>query len=151
LHIEGAFHGGNDIPVTFEGQNVSLHFVWDVSMPQKLTKSNESTEKAAAVVWAEKLFDMASNQVLDDESALTSFQASALSFAMETNQWVCKYVVKQGFASLKSNELSGDYYEGAVPIIEDLLSKAGRRLASCINLIAASEHGGADGWQRQEL
>jgi hypothetical protein len=151
LHIEGAFHGGNDIPVTFEGQNVSLHFVWDLSMPQKLTKSNESTEKAAAVVWAERLFDMASNQVLDDESALTSFHASALSFAMETNQWVCKYVVKQGFASLKSNELSGDYYEGAVPIIEDLLSKAGRRLASWINLIAASEHGGADGWQRQEL
>jgi hypothetical protein len=153
LHVEGAFRGGNDVPVTFEGQNASLHFVWDVSMPQKLTKSNESTEKAAAVDWAERLHK-ASNHVyeaLGAGSALTSLDESSLSFAMETNQWVCKYVVKQGFEALKNKELSGNYYEGAVPIIENLLSKAGRRLAGRINLIAASESGGTHNWQRQEL
>lgn len=56
LHVEAVARGGNDIPVCFGGLTLSLHFAWDVSIPQAITGSNESNERATAEIWADKLF-----------------------------------------------------------------------------------------------
>jgi hypothetical protein len=39
---------------------------------------------------------------------------------------------------LENNDLGGKYYEGAVPIVEGQITKAGVRLAGWINALAAA-------------
>jgi hypothetical protein len=60
----------------------------------------------------------------------------ALEWTSEANRWVCAYVLKEGTSALIGKELSGEYYEGAVPIVEDLLVKSAGRLATWINALA---------------
>ena len=40
-------------------------------------------------------------------------------------------------AGVEGKDLAEGYYDGAVPIVEDLIAKAGRRLAAWINALAA--------------
>jgi hypothetical protein len=62
----------------------------------------------------------------------------ALRWAKDSNQYVCSYVLQSDPSGL---ELSGDYYEGAAPIIEQQLAKGGIRLAAYLNMIHIGEPG----------
>jgi hypothetical protein len=160
LHTENLARGGNDIPVLFEEEEASLHFVWDVLIPQKITSSNEANETAAAIAWATKLHSWTAMQAFSEDYWATSdylfeheqekpklelirrIESSIriVAWARETNQWVCDYVLKDGLEGVKDKELSGDYYLHAVPIVEGLIARAGRRLGRLINALA-EEHG----------
>lgn len=150
LHIEGLMRGGNDIPVLWDGRDSSLHFVWDVSIPQKLTNSTEEDEKNAAVAWAEKLF----NQKRDSKSSkgqwhvgyydemlthLGDKESLLLSWAREANSFVCQSALKDGVDGVKGKELSNSYYKDSVPVVEYFVWTAGIRLAAWIDDLAKDE------------
>lgn len=162
LHVESLAKGGNDIEVLFEGRRTNLHFLWDFEILLKHTQSTEANEIETAKEWAEKLF--ASKPVRDGGGLEDGFstilegisklqvEELVLSWARETNRWVCDYVLKDGIEAVRGKELGGEYYEGAVPIVEELIVKAGWRLAGWINALAEREWGlrsGEDG--RAEL
>jgi hypothetical protein len=56
------------------------------------------------------------------------------------------------FRGWRGQDLEGDYYNGAVPVVEDLIGKAGRRLVGWINALAAQGSAMEEGkLQVQEL
>jgi len=59
----------------------------------------------------------------------------ALLWAGDANKYVCKYVLKDDIAGL-TGDLGGQYYEGARPIVDEMVGKAGRRLAAWINAVS---------------
>ena len=62
----------------------------------------------------------------------------ALKWANESNNFVCSYVLKDGVEGVEDQELSSDYYEGAVPIVKNRITRAARRFAATVNTIAAA-------------
>ena len=63
--------------------------------------------------------------------------STALVWASEANAFVCTTVIPDGVTALENQELSGDYYTRAVPVIQLQVAKAGYRLARWLDLIAA--------------
>ena len=94
-------------------------------MPNKHAGGENDTE--AAMAWATKLY---SNKPLFE--CLEDATECALLWASEANKWVCDYVLKEDI----TGDLAGEYFQGAVPIIEEMVTKAGRRLATWINMMA---------------
>jgi hypothetical protein len=148
LHVEDAYRGGNEItPVCFAKAcaNNNLHSVWDKYIPHKIvTLKNSATneeEKVAAQEWADKLYTANERRgfttVKQCDDVLKPVDCS-LAWAKESNTWICKYVMKQSVEWLKSNDLSKGYYTSAVPIVEELIGKAGVRLGAWLNAMVAS-------------
>ncbi|EXJ85884.1 hypothetical protein A1O1_06253 [Capronia coronata CBS 617.96] len=159
LHTEAEDRGGNEYAVTFDGKATNLHSAWDTLIPNKLvatamarneTKSSNhhsaDVELLDAWEWARRLYDKHERDELgvedhadddDHDECLTDPAECALQWASEANAHVCLYVLAR---DVRGQDLGGDYYDGAVPIINDMVAKAGRRLAVWINAISATEH-----------
>jgi len=60
-----------------------------------------------------------------------------IEWATESNKLVCQYVLAPGLGWVKGNDLGGEYYEGAVDVVELQIARAGVRLAAWVNAIAA--------------
>lgn len=52
---------------------------------------------------------------------------SSLAWAREANAFVCTTVMPNGVDALEDQELSGDYYESCVPVIQLQIARAGYR------------------------
>lgn len=52
---------------------------------------------------------------------------TSLVWAEEANQFVCQTVLPEGKEGVEGKELSGDYYEAAVPVIQLQIARAGYR------------------------
>jgi hypothetical protein len=143
LHVEDLSKGGNGITVLFENRRTNLHFLWDFGMLLKHTQSTEANEIEAAKELAEKLFvdAIGRDRRVEDclEMGILQIEDLILAWANETNHWVCDYVLKDGVEAIEGKELSGNYYQGAIPIIEELIGIAGWRLAGSINALAKCE------------
>ncbi|EHK98420.1 putative Nuclease S1 [Glarea lozoyensis 74030] len=63
-------------------------------------------------------------------------EGSALIWAGESNAFVCSTVLPEGKEGVEGVELSGKYFENAVPAVESLVARAGFRLAEWLDLIA---------------
>jgi hypothetical protein len=140
LHTEAEERGGNSIKVEWGRRKTNLHSVWDSSIIEKLIGWHEGDdEQSFAKDWANKLYsaDARGLQLGSECDNIQDAQDCALGWASEANQWVCTYVLKDDVAGVEGRDLSGDYYDGAVPIVEDLVGKAGRRLAAWVNALAA--------------
>ena len=61
--------------------------------------------------------------------------ACALEWAQDANAYNCQYVLK---TDETGEELDGNYYAGAEPIIELQIAKGGYRLGAYINALAAA-------------
>lgn len=156
LHTEDLSRGGNDIPVAFDGhrtQRTNLHSVWDSAIPRKLNglafDAKSSEEKPAAAKWADALAGrIKAGELLSEPTAraectdLANPNECGIEWATETNGYVCKYVLAPGLEWVKENDLGGEYYEGAVSVVELQIARAGKRLAAWINAVAAA--GGSD-------
>lgn len=149
LHTEDLSRGGNDIPVSFDGhhtQRLNLHSVWDSAIPRKLNglsfDAHATEEKPAAAIWADKLSKrIEAGELSVDDSECTNLSdpnECGISWATETNVLVCAYVLAPGVDWVKENDLGGEYYEGAVPLVEVQIARAGVRLAAWVNAIAAA-------------
>jgi hypothetical protein len=159
LHTEDLARGGNDIPVAFDGhrtQRTNLHSVWDSSIARKLNglgfDAHAVEEKPAAAKWAAqlaervKLTSSASPSadldlglsLADQCTDLADPNSCGIEWATEANSLVCAYVLAPGLDWVKENDLGrGEYYEGAAPVVELQIGRAGVRLAAWVNAIAA--------------
>lgn len=110
-------------------------------------------EQSFAKDWANKLYGGGASEVhLEREcDDVQNAQGCALAWASEANQWVCTYVLKDDVQGVEGQDLEGEYYDGAVPVVEELIGKAGRRLAAWINALAAQGGAMEDKLHVQEL
>jgi hypothetical protein len=150
LHTEALDRGGNSIHVCFDNRcgRENLHGIWDTDIPHKINgikhAEKHNAEKEAAARWADRLSQGSSArsvEVAEECVDLSDPAKCALEWASETNAFVCSYVLANGVEWLESNDLGGEYYEGAVPVVEDRISKAGIRLAGWLNALAAAAGG----------
>lgn len=129
----------------------NLHSAWDTLMIEKLIDYQHPDkdhvaegEKSAAGEWAEELFnDAEGNPELDENDCVALGDSDravdcALTWAQESNNYICSYVLKDGVAAVEGHELSGEYYKGAVPIIKSQITRAARRFATMMNSLASS-------------
>ncbi|KAJ5380217.1 uncharacterized protein N7496_002645 [Penicillium cataractarum] len=146
LHVENKLRGGNDLHVCFDNhcaKTTNLHSVWDTDIPHKLNglkhKLKHNEEKEPAVRWAEKLFQSQGLRPLQAEcSDVKKPLKCPIIWATETNRLNCDFVFKNGVEWLADHDLGGDYYNGAAPIVEVQILKAGIRLAVWLNALAAN-------------
>jgi len=147
LHTEAEELGGNHIQVEFDGRRTNLHSIWDTNIPEKMRGKHNL--QATAKAWATELFQAAQSRLGPNSLAaecqdLNTAEKCALAWATEANAWICKMVLKDDVAD---QELGGEYFNEAVPIVEELIEKAGRRLGAWINALYAQhvalmkEHG----------
>ncbi|KAF2269120.1 phospholipase C/P1 nuclease [Lojkania enalia] len=147
LHTENMSRGGNDIHVCFDkrcAQTQNLHSVWDKEIPHKMRglKAKEGEDKImkeAAAEWADELFaanGMHGDWVVKECSNVRTAEKCALVWATEANQWICDVVLRNGVEWIEENDLGGEYYEEAAPVVTDLMAKAGLRLGAWINELA---------------
>ena len=151
LHTENMDRGGNGIDVTFDRQKHNLHSVWDTLIPKKVVQIAGETgvldaeswdlknETEASYAWAEFLYmRYRGTGIAEEVHSVCVHDAAecALRWADEANEWVCDYVMKGGLEEIQGKDLGGEYYDGAVPIIEEMIVKGGRRLARWLMMIA---------------
>ncbi|KAK5321560.1 hypothetical protein LTR70_004115 [Exophiala xenobiotica] len=149
LHTENLSRGGNDIDVVFDRQKHNLHSVWDTLIPKKVVEIagemgvfgskgrwDLKNETEAAYAWAEFLYARYArdSRVAEKVEHVCVHDAveCALRWAGEANA----YVMEGGLEELGSKDLGEAYFEGAVPIVEEMIVKGGRRLARWLMMIA---------------
>jgi hypothetical protein len=163
LHTEDTCRGGNGIMVHWGRREVKLHGVWDKEIIHKLLKYKKPTgpdpdnvyDKFLANGWATTLYeDSALNVGHADIAAectdVTTPEKCAVKWATEANKFICSYVLKDGTNNARAKEednchwnwsgpddVSLEYYEGAVPIVESQIKRAGMRLGAWVNGLAA--------------
>lgn len=142
LHIKDTFRGGNSVVAQWRNRHsgVNLHSIWDSYIPNKITGMKDGApneeEKVYATEWADKLFSLNRNSGINSAAECSTVQSPdkcSLKWARESNLWICKYVMQPNVDWLESHDLSGEYFEGAAPIVEELVGKAGARLGAWLN------------------
>ncbi len=118
-------------PRPVNSTHTNLHSIWDTEMPEKHIPGLKANEKRDAMKWAEQLSATAiraGNSTADECTDITNAERCALEWATEANTYVCSYVLKDDVVGVEGKNLAGEYYDGAVPIIDHLVGKAGLRL-----------------------
>jgi S1/P1 Nuclease len=122
--------------VTFDGKATNLHAVWDTSVPEKLV-GGYSLELAQG--WATDLTQAISSGTYKDQAAawldgmsLDDPVSTTMVWAKEANQFVCSTVMPNGADALEGQELDGDYYDTAVPVVQLQIAKAGYRYVQSV-------------------
>ncbi len=140
LHDEAEQVGGNGIKVTWDGAATNLHHCWDTQMVEKAAGGGNTAAIQAS--FSQTLIGRIdggsySNQKADWISCVDITTASdcAVTWAQDANAFNCQYVLK---SDESGQELDGDYYTGAEPIIELQIAKGGYRLGSWLNKLAAA-------------
>lgn len=145
LHVENLAVGGNQINVTFNGVKTNLHAIWDTQIPQKAVGS---FSQANALAWATNLTAEIKHGAYMNESQtwLKGLEAtdaidSAMVWANDANQYVCSTVLPNGTQAVLGKELSGAYYDTAIPVVKKQIAKAGYRLAAWLDAIVEASNG----------
>lgn len=147
LHVENLAIGGNEINVTFAGQKTNLHAIWDTQIPQKLIGN---FTQANAKAWAANLTAEIKHGVYKKEAKTwlkginkgKDAVSSAMLWANDSNKFVCSTVLPDGPGAVFGKELSGEYYETAIPVVTKQIAKAGYRLAAWLDaIVEAAEKG----------
>ncbi|KAL2131286.1 hypothetical protein VTI74DRAFT_5292 [Chaetomium olivicolor] len=145
LHTEDVERGGNGISVKFDGRNFNLHHVWDSSIVEKMVRGAHQRPYDAAREWTEELArEINEGKYAKDRidwlraANLSDPIATALAWAGECNAYVCTTVLPEGPEAIRGQELGGDYYEAAAPVIEVQIARAGYRLAAWLDMIVTS-------------
>jgi len=140
LHDEAEQVGGNGIKVTWDGAATNLHHCWDTQMVEKAAGGGNTAAIQAS--FSQTLIGRIdggsySNQKADWVSCVDITTASdcAVTWAQDANAFNCQYVLK---SDESGQELDGDYYTGAEPIIELQIAKGGYRLGAWLNKLAAA-------------
>ncbi|PQE03784.1 putative nuclease S1 precursor protein [Rutstroemia sp. NJR-2017a BBW] len=143
LHDENISQGGNGIRVNFTGTSTNLHHVWDTSIPEKLIGGYSMADAHA---WANALTIAIKSGVYASqaESWLQGMDirdpiTTSLAWANEANAFICTTVMPEGAEGVLGKELSGEYYENGVPVVQLQVAKAGYRLAAWLDMIAGDE------------
>jgi len=95
-------------------------------------------EKAAAVKWAAELFKKhkRAGKTTKGECSDVKGVDCIVNWASESNKAVCEAVMKKGEQWIRGHDLSGEYTVENGRVVDDLVGKAGLRLAAWLNEIA---------------
>ncbi|KAH8662277.1 phospholipase C/P1 nuclease domain-containing protein [Xylariales sp. PMI_506] len=144
LHVEDVALGGNGIMVKWGNAQLNLHHVWDSSIAEKMLGSISRKPYIAGQSWAASLTsEITSGKFLADSKSwgaglyLDDPIATAMSWANESNAYICTTVLPEGPVAIVGQQLNGDYFTKAAPVIEVQVARAGYRLAAWLDLIAA--------------
>lgn len=145
LHVEDYERGGNKVKVDFDNHTDNLHSIWDTDMPHKINgiehRLKHNQEKLASLKWAKHLIQQNKHRPTTAECTdVTNPQTCLRTWAEETNRLNCAVVFKRGIKYLTNEDLAREYYDDAVPFIEEQIYKAGIRLAAWINALAEERH-----------
>lgn len=147
LHDEAFEIGGNDVDVTFDGEDTNLHHIWDTNMPEELRGGYALSD---AQEWAANLTtEIESGKFAGKADAwlegldLDDPKASALVWATDANAYVCSVVMPDGAQPLESGDLYPTYYDSAIGTIELQIAKGGYRLAAWLDAIPSASAGEA--------
>jgi S1/P1 Nuclease len=145
LHTENLDRGGNEIPVCWRKAcaHTNLHGVWDTNIPMTIAGVHGSPtadeERANAARWADELTGGSEEnveEILEAECAdVLNPDSCTLEWAREVNYFNCKYVLQPSPDALAHQDLSTTYYDGAKPIVEYLIGRAGVRLAAYLEAL----------------
>lgn len=109
----------------------NLHHVWDSSIPEKLVGGYTPFDASR---WAENLTEAIRTGVYQKQAPewlkgidLGDPLTAALGWAQETNAFICTAVLPEGVEGLEGKDLSDEYYEKAIPVVQLLVAKAGYR------------------------
>jgi hypothetical protein len=92
-------------------------------------------------IWAQSLYEAnldAAESLTDECQDLAEAQTCALLWAGEANKFVCSHVLKDDIEGVEGIDPAEKYYEGAVPVIDEI-PKRGRRLGALLNALAARD------------
>ena len=145
LHDESLDVGGNDIDVKFGSSSTNLHHVWDTNSIEKYTGGYAlSDSRAFATQLTTQIksgnFSSQASSWLTDIS-ISSAQSSAMTWASDSNGYVCSVVLPDGISSVENKDLSTTYYNSMMPTVKLQLAKGGYRLAAWLNLLATGSTG----------
>lgn len=143
LHNEDVQRGGNGIYVKWDGREYNLHHVWDSSIAEKWIGGRRGKPFPMAEKWANQLvveitdgkFAEEKDKWLDDLD-FSDPAKTAMAWSREANALVCSHVFPEGPAAIVGQELGGEYFEKAGPVIERQVALAGFRLAAWLDHIA---------------
>ncbi|KAI9649836.1 hypothetical protein NHQ30_002418 [Ciborinia camelliae] len=131
--------GGNTIHVNFTGKPTNLHSVWDTAIPEKLIGGYSMAD---AQEWANVLTTAIQSGIYQHQAQswldgmdIRDPLTTALGWARDSNAFVCTTVMPDGAEALQGKELSGEYYDGCVPVIQLQVARAGYRLAAWLDMI----------------
>ncbi|WQF85882.1 Putative S1/P1 nuclease, phospholipase C/P1 nuclease domain superfamily [Colletotrichum destructivum] len=142
LHCENLEAGGNGIAVEFNGTDTNLHAAWDTNIPQSITGTGSVL--AVAKAWASTLSTAiasgefrAAARCWVQGLSLEDPEATALSWAAESNKFVCTVVLPEGREAVEGLDISGAYTTNAQPTVSMQVAKQGYRLAKWLDAIVA--------------
>lgn len=145
LHADNYSRGGTEIHVQFDRHRDNLHSIWDTDMPHKLNniphKHKFNEERQAANAWARRLVQNNKHRPMTAVEChdVSNPQKCITQWMVESNRLNCAVVFRRGIDYLESEDLGGEYYEEAVPVIEEQIFKAGIRLAAWINALGEEQ------------
>lgn len=125
LHTIDTDRGGNDLPISFFGEAVhsvngepwNLHAVWDTGLI-KATGLSETAYVARLNAWLKR------------RSIRSLQEGTVIDWALESHR-LAKEVAYQ---IPKDRNLSKGYFEKSLPVVDEMLAKAGVRLATVLNM-----------------
>lgn len=120
MHVSnGQDKGGNDIMVTFDGQNTNLHSLWDSGLIDHSSMNEEQLAKAADTATPLEISRW------QHEDMMTwlweSYQISTILYR----------------EAAKNPDMGNAYYKSHFPVLEQRIEKAGIRLAGVLNAVFA--------------
>ncbi|KAK2598939.1 hypothetical protein QQS21_005617 [Conoideocrella luteorostrata] len=142
LHNEDVALGGNRIHVLWDGKEFNLHHVWDSSIAEKWI-GGRGKPYPLAKRWANQLageiedgkFAVQKKSWLKDLDFEDATE-TAMAWSREANAYVCTHVLPQGPEAIVNQELGGEYFKKAGPVIEVQVARAGFRMAAWLDQIA---------------
>ena len=88
----------------------------------------------AVRIWAQSLYEAdpdAAESLTDGCQDLAEAQTCALLWAGDANKFVCSHVLKDDIEGVEGIDLAEEYYEGAVPVIDEMVLREGGDWALC--------------------
>ncbi|KFG80007.1 putative nuclease S1 precursor [Metarhizium anisopliae] len=143
LHNEDVALGGNRIHVLWDGKSFNLHHVWDTSIAEKWIGGMRGKPYPLAEKWANQLAGEINDGKFATEKGawlkglnFTDAIETAMAWSREANAFVCTHVLPEGPHAIVGQELGGDYFKKAGPVIERQVARAGFRMAAWLDKIA---------------
>lgn len=120
----------------FDGQRDDLHAIWDSFIPEKHAKQAGQSYASAAKAWPETLHQDPNHLApMGECNGLEDAGGCALAWATDSNHYLYSDVFKDGVNSVTRTDLGGRYYEAAPPAVDELVLRAGLRLAAWISAL----------------
>ncbi|KAI0390950.1 nuclease S1 precursor [Xylariaceae sp. FL0594] len=145
LHCEALDVGGNDIDVSYAGDQTNLHAIWDSNIPESISGGSSmvsgkswATTLTTAINGGEYRSLTASWTTGLSVATAATRRATALQWAAEANAYVCSTVLKGGISAVQGQDLSGTYTTAAAPAVKLQIAKQGYRLAKYLDAIVAA-------------